>query len=133
MQPARADACGLDSNNGGTHMGYIRVYLGDQLKDQFELSKDRFTIGRAAENDLVLADAGVSRLHATIVREGAKFFVEDNQSSNGVFVNKNRVQRHELNFWDEIQIHNYLLKFMAVPRRNVEVDKDVAEADTEIV
>jgi len=113
-------------------MGYIRVYLGDQLTDQFELVKDRTTIGRAPENDLVLPDGGVSRLHATIVREGNLFFIEDNQSSNGVFVNKERVERRQLNFWDEIQIYNYVLKFMAVPRRQVEVDKEVAEADTKI-
>lgn len=113
-------------------MGYIRVYRGDDLIDQFELTTDRLTIGRGAEAGLVLGDAGVSRLHATIVREGGRFFVEDNNSSNGVFVNKQKVERAQLNFWDEIQIYNYVLKFMAVPRRDVEIDKEAAAAETHI-
>ena len=100
-------------------MGYLRVYLDDKLTDQFELVKDRLTIGRSAENDLVLGNSGVSRHHATIVREGSHFFIEDNKSSNGVFLNKERVERAQLNFWDEIQIYNFVLKFMAVPRRGV--------------
>lgn len=113
-------------------MGYIRVYRGDELTDQFELTTDRLTIGRATDNDLVLNDPGVSRNHAAIVREGSKYFIEDNQSSNGVFVNKQRIERQELNYWDEIQIYKYVLKFMAVSRRGVESDSEAANAETKI-
>ena len=111
-------------------MGYLRVYLDDKLTDQFELTKDRLTIGRSAESDLVLPNSGVSRHHATIVRDGAHFFIEDNKSSNGVFLNKDRVERAQLNFWDEIQIYNFVLKFMAVPRRGVEKEPDSSDDET---
>ena len=97
-------------------MSYIRVYLGDALQDQFELSTDRFTIGRAKDNDLVLNDPGVSAHHAVILREKSGFVIEDNHSTNGVYLNNQRIKRSELTYWDEIQIHNHVLKFMALSR-----------------
>jgi ribosomal protein L32 len=45
-------------------------------------------IGRAAENDLVLADTQVSRRHATIQKAGAGYQVTDLRSGNGTLVNE---------------------------------------------
>jgi len=112
-------------------MGYIRVFLGDALKDQIALDKDRFTIGRAPDNDLVLNDSGVSGRHAIIVHEDGRFFIEDNDSTNGVFLNKQRITRAELSYWDEIQIFRYVLKFMALSRHGTIEDPDAP--DSEIV
>ncbi len=67
-------------------MGYIRVYLGDVLQDQLELETDRLTIGRAVDNNLVLNDPGVWSHHAVIVREDNRFYIEGNESANGVFL-----------------------------------------------
>lgn len=113
-------------------MGYIRVYSGDDLINQFELTGERTTIGRSAENDIVLSDSGVSRHHATIVRDGPNWYIEDNNSSNGVFLNKDKIEREKLSFWDEIQIYNFVLKFMAVPRQFVNTDPSFTGADTEV-
>ena len=114
-------------------MGYLRVYIGEKLTKQFELTSDDLTIGRSDENGLVLRDPGVSRHHATIVREGTVYFIVDNNSKNGVFVNKERVERAQLNFWDEIQIFNHVLKFMAVPRQNVEDEEEVPDSETNTI
>lgn len=96
-------------------MGYIRVYTGNDLKQQFELGEDRITIGRTGENGLVLADAGVSRLHAAIEYENGDYFIVDLDSQNGVFLNNEKVKKEKLKYWDEIQIHNFVIKFMAKP------------------
>ena len=106
-------------------MGYIRVYLGNVLKTQVELNSDRFTIGRAKDNDLILNDPGVSSRHATIIRDGTKYNIEDNDSTNGVFVNKQRIKKAELKYWDEIQIYNHILKFMALTSRDEGDDLDI--------
>jgi len=96
-------------------MGYIRVYRGNDLRKQFELGEDRVTIGRTEDNVLVLADDGISRHHAAIEFEDGEYFITDLGSINGVFLNNERVEKHKLKYWDEIQIHNYVIKFMAKP------------------
>lgn len=44
---------------------------------------DRITIGRTGNNDVVIADASVSRLHAYVRRDGAEWLVADAGSKNG--------------------------------------------------
>ncbi|MGD9589199.1 MAG: FHA domain-containing protein [Pyrinomonadaceae bacterium] len=48
---------------------------------------DRITLGRGSEAELRFADDGLSRLHATIYRDGSRVWVVDENSSNGTFVN----------------------------------------------
>ncbi|HUJ59342.1 MAG TPA: FHA domain-containing protein [Kofleriaceae bacterium] len=44
---------------------------------------DRITIGRTSNNDVVIADASVSRLHAYVRRDGSRWVVADAGSKNG--------------------------------------------------
>lgn len=63
-----------------------------------------FTIGRKMEKDLAIADPRVSRDHALIISENGKFFVEDQGSKHGTFVNGERVQqRKELERNDRLE------------------------------
>jgi pSer/pThr/pTyr-binding forkhead associated (FHA) protein len=95
---------------------YLRLHVGDALQEQLELTAERVTIGRAADNDIVLPGGGVSKHHAVIEKQGESFVVVDCGSANGVYVNGARVHRQPLNYWDEIQIFHYVLKVMAVAR-----------------
>lgn len=70
----------------------------------FKLNGDRWKIGRdAAECDVVLDDAGVSAFHAQIIHEGATWKLINLMSSNGSFVNSQRVQTAYLNSGDRLQ------------------------------
>jgi len=62
-----------------------------------------FTIGRKMEKDLAVPDPRVSRDHALIISENGKFFVEDQGSKHGTFVNGERVQRKELGRNDRLE------------------------------
>jgi len=95
-------------------MAYVRVFLGDTLVEQRELVSERTTIGRSEDNDIVLPSDGVSKCHAIIEKDGQDFVLVDNASANGVLVNGDRIERHVLKYWDEMQILEYVLKFMAV-------------------
>lgn len=66
---------------------------GPQPNLRFPLVKDQSTIGRSAGNDLVLADPEISRRHARLVRQPGYFAIEDMGSTNGTFVNGQRISR----------------------------------------
>lgn len=53
---------------------------------------DMITVGRAPNNDVCLAVASVSKLHAYFQRDGAKWILRDSNSANGTFVNGSRLE-----------------------------------------
>ncbi|HEY4386003.1 MAG TPA: FAD-dependent oxidoreductase, partial [Ktedonobacteraceae bacterium] len=70
----------------------------------------RLTIGRDQDNHLVLDDTATSRKHAEILYMRNEYFIHDLNSSNGVIVNKEKIQRvQRLNDGDRIVIGNTLL------------------------
>src|SRR5215212_3173567 len=62
-----------------------------------------FSIGRQADNQLVLRDNRASRNHARILVENGDYFIEDLKSSNGVHVNGTAIARHKLANGDRIE------------------------------
>jgi ABC transport system ATP-binding/permease protein len=69
----------------------------------FPLSKVRSTIGRDSDADIVLADADVSREHAKIYLMENRVEIRDMDSSNGTYVNNQRIEGMlELGIGDEI-------------------------------
>lgn len=82
-----------------------------------EYSADRsLTIGRRAENDIVIDHMGVSGQHARLDLEGETLVLTDLQSTNGTFVNGKRVERAELRPNDWITIGKHILTLKAGPR-----------------
>ena len=62
-----------------------------------------FSIGRKMEKDLAIADPRVSRDHALILSENGKFFVQDQGSKHGTFVNGEKVERRQLDRNDRLE------------------------------
>jgi predicted nuclease with TOPRIM domain len=83
-----------------------RVLIGtvDKQELRFPLFKSRLTIGRAAQNDIQLQAAYVSRRHAVVVTEGEITRVVDWGSKNGVYVNSRRVTEHFLQSGDILSV-----------------------------
>jgi len=69
------------------------------------------TIGRLPDNNLVIDNPAVSGHHACVFRDGDRFVVEDLESTNGTFVNEQRVSRHTLHDGDVVAIGKHKLVF----------------------
>ena len=61
------------------------------------------TVGRETDNNIVLSNPTVSGYHAKIIFNGSSFEIHDLNSTNGVFVNGNRIESAELESSDIIQ------------------------------
>ena len=70
-----------------------------------------FTIGRTPGSDLVIDNLAVSAPHARICFETDRFVLEDLNSLNGTFVNRQRIHKSDLKDGDEIQIGKHTLLF----------------------
>ncbi len=70
-----------------------------------------FTVGRNAENDLVLSVEGVSRQHLRLRFVEGVYHVEDCGSKNGLFINGQKLGKKELQNLDYLQIGPVLLFF----------------------
>jgi ABC transport system ATP-binding/permease protein len=72
---------------------------------EFELIKSEITIGRDESVDLPITSPAISRRHVKLTREGDGYVLEDLGSSNGTFVNDQRLSgRHSLKSGDRIRL-----------------------------
>jgi len=71
---------------------------------EIPLDQDVTTIGRKADNDIVIDNQAVSGYHARIKKEGNVLFIEDANSLNGTYVNGQKVSKGELRNGDVILI-----------------------------
>lgn len=70
---------------------------GPQPNQQFQLNRDKITIGRDVTNDIIISDPEISRHHARLVRTANGYAIEDLRSTNGTFVNRQRISSpHQL-------------------------------------
>ena len=95
----------------------ILTHDGVNLRD-YQLNKDRVTLGRKPDNDIQLDDGAISSQHAVIDRiESAylddhfDYYIEDLGSTNGTLVNKVGIDRHLLKQGDVIQVGKHKLLF----------------------
>jgi len=84
----------------------------DELHTRHPVSGETFRIGRHADNELMVADASISRFHAEIRHElSSHYVIRDLESLNGVYVNGRKARSAILGNGDLIELGDVTLKF----------------------
>ena len=96
-------------------------------RQEFELSKAEMVIGRAPSVDIVIAQTAVSGRHALITQQAGQYTIEDLNSTNGTFINGQRLMgRKTLNPGDEIRLGQSIIFRVQAP--DIEQNKTVVQA-----
>lgn len=97
----------FEENKGGFPPGSLINENGERLI----ITEQKLSIGRDKESTMQVVDVEVSRNHAEIRLLNTSFVLIDLQSTNGTFVNGQRVQEHTLQNFDQIKIGSTILLF----------------------
>ncbi len=103
----------------------IIVHKNGRLIGEYPLHKPCFNIGRHSDNDIVLKEPRISRLHAQIILNDSEIFIQDMDSKNGTFYGEKRIDLHALQLGDVITIASYELSFR---RMHEEEREDITES-----
>lgn len=93
-------------------MAKLQFSLDGNSLGEFELNKERMTIGRRPVNDIHIDNLAVSGEHAAITTIGNDSFLEDMNSTNGTLVNNKSIKKHVLHHNDVIEFGKYQLLYI---------------------
>jgi len=93
-------------------MAKLHFLLDGNPMGEFELDKERITIGRRPSNQIHIDNLAVSGEHAVIVTIGNDSFLEDLNSTNGTMVNGKVIKKYVLQHQDMIEFGKYQLQYL---------------------
>ena len=99
-------------------MAKLQFSLDGNALGEYELNKERTTIGRRPVNDIHIDNLAVSGEHATITTIGDDSFLEDLNSTNGTLVNNKLIKKHVLHHNDVIEFGKYQLLYVNPAQAN---------------
>lgn len=119
-------------NISGQRRACFVILGGLDVGSVFFLEKRVTLIGRDPAGDLVIKDDGISRVHAEVKRlDGDRLHIKDLDSTNGVFVDGNRVQEAILNEGDKVLLgRRTILKFALYDEMEETFQQQLYESST---
>jgi two-component system, cell cycle response regulator len=87
------------------------IISGDDIGRRYELGTQEVSIGRADTCTICVNTDQVSRKHATVQCILGKYYLVDMRSTNGTFVNEQKVERAKLLDGDQIRVGKTVLKY----------------------
>jgi len=89
----------------------VLSFNGEPLHE-YDLDQETMTIGRKAENDIQIDNLAVSAKHAKILTILDDSFIEDLESTNGTFINGEKINKHALRNGEVIAIGKHELAYI---------------------
>lgn len=93
-------------------MAELVLRLRDRELARVGIIKTSMTVGRDATSDLVIDNAAVSRVHATVSYSEGAYRVRDHESENGIMLNGRRVRKAALDYGDIIGIGKFEIELV---------------------
>ena len=103
----------------------IVLKFNDKILKTIESDKNEIMIGRNAENDIVVENLAVSKLHARIVKQDEAYYIEDLNSTNGTYLNKIRITKKDLKNNDIIIIGKHSLEIHFVKKGDINTTQHI--------
>lgn len=107
-------------------MARLILSLGGQILAEFNMSKERYTIGRLPDNDVRIDNPAVSGHHSLIINILNDSFLEDLSSTNGTYVNGKLIKKHAMQHGDVVTIGHHQLRFVEALAEEEEQDDEFA-------
>ena len=104
-------------------MARLILSLDGQVLAEYNMNKERYTIGRLPDNDVRIDNPAVSGHHSLIINILNDSFLEDLNSTNGTYANGKLIKKHALQHGDVITIGHHQLRFVDVQSADSEQDE----------
>ena len=92
-------------------MARLILSLDNQVLAEYNMTKERYTVGRLPDNDVRIDNPAVSGHHSLIINILNDSFLEDLNSTNGTYVNGKLIKKHALQHGDVLTIGHHQLRF----------------------
>lgn len=93
-------------------MARLILSLDGQVLAEYNMNKERYTIGRLPDNDIRIDNPAVSGHHSLIINILNDSFLEDLNSTNGTYVNGKLIKKHALQHGDVVTVGHHQLRFV---------------------
>jgi hypothetical protein len=104
-------------------MARLVLSLDSQVMAEYNMTKERYTIGRLPDNDVRIDNPAVSGHHSLIINILNDSFLEDLNSTNGTYVNGKLIKKHALQHGDVVTVGHHQLRFVEDDEQQDEFEK----------
>jgi pSer/pThr/pTyr-binding forkhead associated (FHA) protein len=104
-------------------MARLVLSLDGQVMAEYNMNKERYTIGRLPDNDIRIDNSAVSGHHSLIINILNDSFLEDLNSTNGTYVNGKLIKKHALQHGDVVTVGHHQLRFVEDDEAQDEFEK----------
>jgi pSer/pThr/pTyr-binding forkhead associated (FHA) protein len=104
-------------------MARLILSLDGQVLAEYNMNKERYTIGRLPDNDVRIDSPAISGHHSLIINILNDSFLEDLNSTNGTYVNGKLIKKHALQHSDVITVGHHQLRFVETQSNDAEQEE----------
>src|SRR3974390_3144302 len=104
-------------------MDRLILSLDGAVLAEYNMNKERYTIGRLPDNDIRIDNPAVSGHHSLIINILNDSFLEDLNSTNGTYVNGKLIKKHAMQHGDVITVGHHQLRFVDSQDGDVQQDE----------
>lgn len=104
-------------------MARLILSLDGSVMAEYNMNKERYTVGRLPDNDIRIDNPAVSGHHSLVINILNDSFLEDLNSTNGTYVNGKLIKKHALQHGDVVTVGHHQLRFIDTQSSDSEPDE----------